>query len=215
MKTGRRKISAPLHDLQVELDRLLRIDAENQEKFSPGPGRPATGRLSKRQLHILTEGIFLAACRQLEEFLRDVFLLYCQEKSPASGQRVKSYLSPKSFSHAEDLLKSAMPFLDWSSPDNLIKRAETYLENGFPIKDTIASRVDTLRDIRRLRNHIAHHSRESLSEYKKVLRKYYGVNPLSVPEPGEFLLNTDRKNPKRYQLLIYLEFIKGTALALA
>ena len=211
MRVSRRKVSAPLREIQDEIDRLLRLDAENQKQFSATVIPIGYKKLSKRQLHILTEAIFFSAFRAYENFLEDVFCLYCLEKTPLSGNLVKSFLKPKDFVHAGELIQSSMRFLDWTSPDEMIKRAELYLFDGFPVKNPYTLNKTTLTDLKRLRNHIAHNSKESLDGYKIVLRRHYGTNPLILLPPGEFLLKTDTADPTKYKLIVYLEFLKQIA----
>lgn len=128
--------------------------------------------------------------------------------------RIKFYLSPKSFTHTEELMQSAMPFLDWASPDTVIERAELYLENGYPVKLPLAANLSTLRIFRRIRNHISHNSTTSLQEFKKVLRDHYGTIPLTIPKPGEFLLVAEKRDPTKYKLLTFLELMKALSLRL-
>jgi hypothetical protein len=208
MPDSRRKLSAALRDFHAELSYLERFDAENQANFSASTGLPASQRLSKRQLHLLTESIFFAAFRAYENFVREVFLLYCLEKRPQSQKKVRSYLKPKSFHHAERLLQSSMRFLDWVDPNEIIRRAELYLEDGFPMKLPYTVNTDALRDFKRIRNHIAHQSPQSRDDYLKVLRKHYTVVPVTIPSPGEFLLESERSNPNMYKLLTFLQLMK-------
>ena len=93
----------------------------------------------------------------------------------------------------------------------MIRRAELYLNGGYPIKTPYTRNLDKLQDFRRIRNQIAHKSKESLTEYRKVLRKHYGTIPLIIPQPGEFLLETDRTNPAKYILLTYFDDLKKLA----
>jgi hypothetical protein len=154
---------------------------------------------------------FFAGFRAYESFIRDVFLLYCMEKRPQSGKKAKSYLKPRTFEHAELLIQSSMPFLDWTNPSTVISRAELYLENGYPIKGPYARYLDRFRDFKHIRNHIAHSSKESLENYKKVLRKHFGTIPLIIPSPGEFLLQLDKKDASKYLLLTFFEIIENLA----
>jgi hypothetical protein len=201
MGLTRRKISTVLKDFHKELKRLEIFDSQNQKNF-------LKGNLSKQQLHLLTEAIFFAAFRAYEGFIRDIFLLYCMEKKPRTGKRVKSYLSPKSFNHAENLIQSSMPFLDWVSPDTVIERAELYLEEGFPVKLPYTTNLLALRTFRRIRNHIAHNSSASLEEFKKVLKDHYGTIPMNIPKPGEFLLVSEKRDRNKYKLLTFLELMR-------
>jgi hypothetical protein len=213
MPRRRRKISAAVADLHAEINRLERVDAQNQAKFSTS--KKGKTRLSKRELQFLTEAVFFMTFRAYENFIRDVFLLYCQERQTTKGLKVKSFLKPKDFSHAEQLIQSSMRFLDWSSPDEVIERAELYLEKGFPVKLPYTVHLDALRDLKHIRNHIAHNSKESFEEYTKVVRKYYRTMPLRMPPPGEFLLLPDKKQPKKYNLQVFFEIVRKVSVDLS
>lgn len=157
------------------------------------------------------EAIFLRAFRSFEAFIRDVFLLYCLERPTRSGRRVRSFLNPRSFRHAEELIQSSLRYLDWTSPDQVIRRADLYLHNGFPLKIPYASKKETLQDFKHIRNYIAHSSKEALASYQNVLRKHFGAIPLSLPAPGEFLLAPDPADPYRYMLLAFFDTIETIA----
>ena len=143
--------------------------------------------------------------------MRDVFLLYCMGKRPFDGSTVESYLKPAGFLHTERLIRSPMRFLDWANPDNIIERSEIYLKDGFPIKLPVSSRRESLQEYRKIRNHIAHDSSESLDGYKGVLKGHYRTIPLSIPSRGEFLMVSDRADPTMYKLLKFFQELKGLA----
>jgi hypothetical protein len=107
-----------------------------------------------------------------------------------------------------------MPFLDWSSPDTLIERAEAYLKDGYPLKTPLSTNLDSLRTLKKVRNHIAHMSPESLAEFKKVLKTHYGTIPLKLPRPGEFLLLTSRHSTL-YYLRSYMDLMEEVASLIA
>jgi hypothetical protein len=205
MKT---KPSAALTDLQVELNTLRALDARNQAQLSGAAGLPC---LTKTQMCLLTEAVFFAGFRAYEQFLRNIFLLYCSGIQSGKRRLVRSFLQPRSLLHTESLIKSAMQFLDWSSPDTLVERAEGYLKDGFPIKTPITANMELLRELKKLRNHIAHMSGESLLEYKKLLKAHFGTVPLRIPKPGEYLLLISRRQKTTYYLLEYLESIERVA----
>ena len=209
MPSVRRKSSAVLREFLHELHRLERFDSDNQKKLSEAGYK--AGRLSKRQLHLLTESIFFAAFRSYEGFVRDVFLLCCLGVPTGGKHRVVSYLQPRNFSHASQLLQSAMPHLDWTSPDIVLQRAETYLKDGNPFKLPYSTNLEALRDCKRLRNHIAHNSSESMEEYKKVVQRHYKTLPLVIPSPGEFLVLPDITQPGKYKLLSFLDLLRQLA----
>ena len=204
MSGKRVKISAAFKDFSSELNRLRRFDAENQTNFSGGS-------LSRKQIVFLTESIFFTAFREFENFIRDIFLLYTQEKKNSRNDRVVSYIKPKDFFHAESLIKSSMSFLDWNSPDTVIQRAELFLKDGFPVKLPYSTNRVKLNEYKKLRNHIAHNSIESLEGFKKVLKNHYGAIPLTIPKVGEFLMVTSRTDPMKYILLEVFDVFESMA----
>lgn len=204
----RRSTNAPLAQLNAEINRLIRYDSKNQLDYSGASSQP----ISKHHLHLNTEALFSKAFRSYEDFIRDVFLLFCQGSSKSKGKKVQSYLKPKNYLHTEEMIKSSMNFLDWTSPDIVIARAELFLKDGYPVKLPYTASRMHLRDMKVIRNHIAHNSVESLDKYKRTVRSHYrGVLPLDIPTPGQFLLLTEPANPSQYKLQFYFDFIKETA----
>jgi len=121
----------------------------------------------------------------------------------SSHSRISIY-----FLHAEELIQSSRRFLDWTNPDTVIDRSELYLKDGFPIKLPYTTNRETLLDFKRIRNHIAHDSKESLAGYQVVLRRHYGTIPLKIPPPGEYLLVPDSNDPSKYKLLVFFALMR-------
>ena len=205
--SNRIRVSASYNYFIREINRLERFDNQNQRNF-------IAGRLSNAQLALLAESIFFTGFRAYEGFVREVFLLYSMGKRPRNNAEVISYINPKNFLHSEQLIKSSMKFLDWNSPDVIIERAELFLQNGYPIKLPYTTNLISLRDYKKLRNHIAHDSMETLDEYKKVLRNYYTIIPLTIPAPGEYLLLPSKVNAQNYLLIDFFGLMKKIAFDL-
>jgi hypothetical protein len=204
-------VATLLLSFRNELGTLRKFDSQNQSAFSSSK----SSNLTANQLHLLVETVFFRAYRTYEHYIRDVFLLYCTGHSSKSGKAVTSFLNPRDVEHAEQLMKSSMPFVEWGSPDEVIKRAELYLDQGFPIKAPYTSRVAVLRDYKHIRNHIAHSSTESLTNYRKVLGRYFGAPPLPLPEPGELLLKPDKTRKTKYLLQTYFDTLESLAVDVA
>ncbi|WP_136621277.1 MULTISPECIES: hypothetical protein [Mesorhizobium] len=207
----RRKVSAVHSDFIHELDSLLRLDAQNQSRFRAGPGRPGKASLSKGQMVLMTESIFTKAFSHYELFLEEVFILYTRSKPTIGGASVPSYIAPRDANHARDMLKSSMPFLDWNSPDNIVRRCEIYLKDGDPIKLSITTHSARLQSMKTIRNAIAHRSTEATVKYNNVVRAELRAAPLRPLNPGEFLLAADPVAPPSYFLLSYLDVLRRVA----
>jgi len=204
MSTRRIKVSGAYNDFERKLSSLKHFDSRNQKLFG-------AGQLSSKQFEILTESTFFRAFREYENLVRDLFLLYTQEKARMNGTSVKSFLKPSDFYHAEDMIRSSSRFLDWNSPDAVIERAELFLEEGFPIKLPYSTSRVLLMRYKDLRNHIAHNSVTSLKSYKKALLTYYGVLPATIPSVGRYLLLTSKDDPSKYHLMEFFDNIQNIA----
>ncbi|PHS00185.1 MAG: hypothetical protein COA80_02995 [Leeuwenhoekiella sp.] len=203
---ARIKISAAHRDFSTELNSLVRLDTINQSNSG----------LSRSQLELLTEGVFLSAFRAYENYVEEVFLLYTLEKKSLSGVKPKSHLKPKNYNHSRDLIRSSMPFLDWSNPESVMERASIYLESGEPLRSALGGAVRDLLDMKILRNQIAHNSEESRRTYAKLLRREYGTAPLKIPPPGRHLLRTvPRTNPSEHYLINYINKLLSVGSAIA
>ena len=198
---NRIKISASYNSFIHEINKLRRFDFLNHKKF-------ISHELTKAQMEFLVESIFFAAFKTYEGFIREIFVLYCLEKQTPSKTLIKSYLKPKNFEHSELLVKSSMPFLDWTNPEIIIERSELYLENGYPIKLPYTANLQQLRNFKKLRNHIAHNSLETETQYEKLVRSYYnGIKPMIIPTPGQYLMLTSKLNAKNYLLLDFFDLV--------
>ncbi len=200
--------AACLAVLQKEYRALRKLNDRNQKQFSSASGNL---KLTRAQMHLLTETVFFGAFRAYEQFLRNVFLLYCSGQQPSGRKLARTFLQPKTISHAETLIKSSMPFLDWSSPDTLIERSEAYLKDGYPVKNPLTTNLVTLRDIKKVRNQIAHMSVESTLDFKKVLKSHFSTVPLRIPRPGEYLLLPCKGNNSTYYLISYMDTMEDVA----
>jgi len=209
-------MSAAFSAFEAEMMHLQRLDDLNQKRHLPGPGRPREGGLSTNQLHLLTEAIFSRAFRQYEKFIEEAFLLYCQGRASLSGNRVRSFISPKNAKHAKQIIQSGMNFLEWNSPSKIIDRCEMYLDSNNPIKLAITTHRSKLQCIRKVRNAIAHASEEAATQFRSVLRQELLVMPLKIPDVGEFLNMRDRNSPNQdYYLRSYVAILRSVALVSA
>ncbi len=204
---SRSKIEAAHSDFQKELHKLRRFTAQNIISFS-------SGQLTQSQIDLLIEAAFFNTFRHYENFIREAFLLCCMEKV-TKRPKVTSYLKAKSFEHSEKLIKSTSSFLDWAHPDKLVSRAELYLENGRPFKAIINTHRVALLSFKRLRNHIAHDSIESLSDYKKVLISYHSTLPINIPSVGSHLLLPSLTTPSQTLLDDFFDTVDTIATYLS
>lgn len=196
-----------LKTLESGLCELSLLNQKNQE----------TLKSPSQQLFLLNESIISNAFRRFENFIENSFLLYLMENKTITGNPVKSFLRPKDLDHAYEMIKSTQIYIKWNDANTMRKMSEIYLDDdGFPLKIPIITNLQTIDEIRIVRNHIAHNSRESERSYKNVIIKYYGTMPSNIPGPGELLQKIVESGTQKKMLLsIYLEKIWDVACAIS
>ena len=71
-------------------------------------------------------------------------------------------LARQKLEHVEEMIQSSLRHLDWTDSDEIIRRSELYLKDGEPVKPIFYSNRVLLHDLRKIRNHIAHGSKQSM-----------------------------------------------------
>ncbi len=198
-------------------DGLARFRAEVQAAESLRAKANAAGSLDASEAHMLYEATFLRIFRAYENFLEETFLSYLVGEATVRGTVLKPYVTPLDLAHARKIVTSSQPFLDWTNPQTVISRAETYIEDGGPIKMAIASSQSSLKFAKRIRNHIAHNSAESESEYRGVVVHFLLTPPTPLPSAGEFLAKkpTSGHSKNKEIFTFFTEALANTVTAVA
>lgn len=175
----------------------------------------ATGMLESER-HLLYEAIFLRLFRAYENLLENVFLSYLLGEPTTTGIAVVAHVTPTNREHARAIVTSSQPFLDWTSPQVVVKRAETYIVTGEPIRTAITTSQSYLQQAKKIRNHIAHNSTESSKEFNAVVVHFLLTAPMNSVAAGEFLAMKPTAGPcKNKEILgFFLEKLEVTARSL-
>ena len=171
----------------AKLRELIKLDSEYQ----------TSGFKSKQALGYSIEYIFLEGFKTWENFVEDLFTSHARYNDPVSGKRSYPYLAPKTESHALELLTLEKDYLDWTSPDNILVRAKTCFKKDTVITTPIKRNLSALRDMRKIRNHVAHGSKESLRLFKDLSRRRLGI---IVARPGDYL---NKQSPRQNKYIQY------------
>jgi hypothetical protein len=185
-----------LHSTYIsKLARLIAIDKEYQAiQFS-----------SVSVLNTSIEYVFLDGYKCWENFIEEIFISYTTYNKPISGKTPESFLKPTNEEHALDLLKLEKTYLDWTSPDNIIKRAEICFKSHQIITQPIQQCLSDLRDAKKIRNCIAHGSKESNRIFNGVCRQNLGK---IFNSPGEYLNHSSPDKVNHYNIY-YLNLFKN------
>lgn len=176
-----------------ELDSLIQIESQYQTNLST----------HRAALNLSIEYIFLCGYKTWEKFLESVFISQSRYNDPVSGKRPYPFLDPRTEKHAHELIKLEKDYIDWTSPDSVVSRAEILFRNSKIITDPIKSSMQDLRDAKRVRNHIAHESQETLRLFDDLTMKRLGKK---FKTAGNYLLSKPSGNNDHYAIFYINKF---------
>jgi hypothetical protein len=178
---ARVKLSLVLADLEAELDGAKKLaSALNHARgIKRGP-------FTESQYLLVVELAYLRGFLAWESFLEQTFLLYMVGKNAPSGFAPKRYVFAPSRQHARDFSKGDQRYPDWTAADRVVARANRFFKHGEPYAYVLSNTQGDLKDMKAIRNAIAHQSQETNDSFRTVVRKAIGFYPKDTTV-GEFL----------------------------
>lgn len=160
----------------------------------------------------LAESLFLRYFATYETDIERLFLHYVTGGISLSGRPARSYLQVTEEPRARKIVRAGFKFLSWAKASNVKETATTYLENGWPLTDMLATRTQDLADCEKIRNRIAHHSLEASQEFAAVQRNLFFTERLFPISAGQ-LLRVRHRTKKKSHIAYYGEVINSMLIA--
>lgn len=136
----------------------------------------------------VAEAVAFKLFRIQERLVREYFLSCCVETRSISNKPIRSKLRCKDGHTAEEILKAGNRFLDWGNPALVRNLANQILDNGYPVADVLITKQSVIYDLQRIRNYIAHDSKEAANGFQKVIGNYVRKGDPDPESAGELLL---------------------------
>jgi hypothetical protein len=144
------------------------------------------GVLHQPQVDLIFELAFLKIFIAWEQFLENTFIRYMCGASSLSGKKLARIVSVKHLDDALRVICGERPYADWATVEIVVDRANRFFDSGEPYATPLQSAAAELTNIRRIRNHIVHHSSKSREDFNKLLVSTYGFRPQGMTA-GRFL----------------------------
>ena len=158
--------------------------------------------LSDRQFEMVAELSFLQTYLAWEEFLEESFIRYlCGSASP-SGKKFSRLVKPRDRGTAEKLLYMHRHRPDWTEPGNVTRLAESMFDLGGPFVPVSSASAD-LREMKVIRNRIAHRSLSAQQELEQLVRRVYGAVPRRTTAGGYLLRRPPGPRSRKRTFLAY------------
>ncbi len=140
----------------------------------------------------IAEAIAFRMFRNQERLIRNFFLDCCVKTRSPAKKPIKSKLRCKDWETAEEILKAGNKFLDWGNANSTRNLANLVFLNGYPINDLITIKQSFLIDLARIRNFVAHDSKEAHAGFSKSARNYLKTGEHVPSTAGKLLLHRRR-----------------------
>jgi len=193
---ARPNVDSKLAEFNARLDDslLLATDANSFNEIRGGHLRP----IRHKRICQINEMAFLDMFLAWEDFLEESFIRYMCGAVTITRYRPKVSVAPVNLDHAlRFFIVKPRDYVEWSSGQQVIERAEMVFHDGEPYKSSIRPSLTDLDDMRQIRNAIAHHSGASLRKFETVVRRLLGSRPRGL-NPGLFLGLTHVGTGKTY-----------------
>lgn len=179
---------------------------------------PAPPRFTVRHRDYLAEMAFLKSYIAWELFLEESFVLYLLGKTAPSGVRPYRTIVPSTRDVAEKIfIPESKSFADWTVTDFILRRAEKCFKKGTDPYSVPLKRYDNaLKEIKSIRNAIAHASLSSQEKFKQVARDRLttGVYPAGLTIGGFLSTIVPTTHPPESFLESYLGTLKLAATSI-
>lgn len=168
-------LSKPKRDFQSSLN-----DARNLFVFCSSP------------VGIHTDPGIEAALLQLfkawESFLEDCVCSYLSGRLSCDGKTVATYIKAPNERWAAGMLYGDRAYLEWTDPEAVLKRVNILFQDGNRISSTLSSGLTELRQLKTIRNAIAHSSPTSVAGFAKLVTNLLGSSHPTVQRPAQLLV---------------------------
>jgi hypothetical protein len=156
---------------------------------------------------------FLRCVLAWEVFLEDSFVVYLTGGTGLSGKKAKARIIARTGPQARSVLLGGQDYLTWTSADAVKKRAQVWFSDSEPYLTALAA-MATHREIRIVRNRIAHNSGEAQKKFSE-LRKQKVANAAARHGmgPGGFLARPAGGQPTRFDA--YVADLRAAATTIA
>jgi hypothetical protein len=129
---------------------------------------------------VVTNACFLNVFIALEEFFEASFGHYAMGRMSTASWRPSKFARPPSVAHAQEMFIGIQRFMDWSTPDHVVKLAKLYFAQGEPFVLPISSSKSQLDNMKTVRNATAHLSRTTQASLDAAYSRWTGAPVIGV-----------------------------------
>ncbi len=140
------------------------------------------------------EAAFLQAFKNWEGLLEETFIAFMCSRLAADGATIPCHVAAPNDDVARNLLYQGRQFIEWTDPEVVRERARCLFSIASRIESAINPVIGQLREMRYVRNAIAHASPQASRKFKDLVQRLFGGAP-AIQRPAELLIHATPNNP--------------------
>ena len=161
---------------------------------------------------LVVKQAFVSVFTEWEHFLENATIAYTLGETSLAGHTPPKYVSPLDEDHANQLIKGASTYPDWSKMDVVLNLEKAFFDGGEPFTSAIQGFKSKYNEMKKVRNVIVHNSLKSRDEFDTLVRTALRAAAVGIT-PVEFLLSQKGSSPYFYN--VYITHIRNAANRIA
>lgn len=161
---------------------------------------------------LVVKQAFVSVFTEWEHFLENATIAYALGEQSIAGGTPTKYVSPLDQDHANQLIKGASAYPDWSKMEVVLNLERAFFEDGEPFTSAIQGFKSKYNEMKKVRNVIVHNSLKSRDEFDTLVRNALRAAAVGIT-PVDFLLSKKGNAPFFYDL--YITHIRNAASIIA
>ena len=162
----------------------------------------------KRIQDLVVKQAFLCVFSEWEHFLENATIAYSLGEHSTNGNKPLCYIVPQDEDHANRLIKGTAPYPDWSQMQTVKELEMALFKDGEPFISALNGFASRYKEMKTVRNHIAHNSIKSQNEFDTLVRNVLRASSVGI-STSEFLLSKKGGQPPFFE--IYISCFKNAA----
>ena len=152
---------------------------------------------------------FMRVFNAWEQFLENSTKAYALGEKSLLGYSPPKYVNPLDEDHADRLIKGTNTYPDWTDAEKVLKIETAFFENGEPYTTALNGFSSKYKEIKKVRNEIAHNSKNSKDEFDTLVRNVLRASAVGISVTDFLLSRKHRTDP--YFYWSYITYIKNAA----
>lgn len=161
---------------------------------------------------LVVKQAFVSVFTEWEHFLENATIAYSLGEPSIAGYTLPKYVSPLDEDHANQLIKGASTYPDWSKMEVVLNLEKAFFKDGEPFTSAIQGFKSKYNEMKKVRNVIVHNSLKSRDEFDTLVRTALRAAAVGIT-PVDFLLS--QKGDLPYFYIQYITHIRNAASLIA